>query len=832
MGQYVSERITGQIIRLSRNCPKPDNWFSGIAKTKEKGEIMVVCKPNFQVEMGMPFKADIISEKQTQKGNTQFILDNNSFERVFPANEKTIVSFLSGPDFKGVGIAAAKKLFATFGADVFEVIRKQPDRLTNEAGITDAQKSVLVNGIMGAEGCLITRYPQLRRSQAVNLLKTLGDDMTAVIQQINRNVYALVHMVRGFDFETADRIFLESLMRPRTDPKRLSAILNLTMEDYVSDTGHNYANVEDGDCYALLLQRFNVKAGIQYNGQQFSQLIKQTDEELKAIMDCTLIEEAGEMHLYLNADLQAQQYIVDAVHEASTNFPVQKLTKTMALTLANLADPTKTISSEQKMATGTSLAAGLSIISGGPGRGKSMLMDVICRTWQNAFMGTRQKDQTDNIVLIAPTGRAAKNMTEKTGLHAITAARLTVCREAIHKVISGMQYRGLKPCYGIEDTQMYEGGLAIIDECSMIGTRTMGHLLQILVLWFHMQVILVGDPDQLPAIENGSPFLDLINSGKIPVSTLTVNFRANGKDIIDNAEKICAGDTNITPGPSFHTAWYANNDDTSRLIMNLYYQKMGINPNSPMMPSPKMFSRNLLLCPLNKGTAGVHYLNSCIQDMVNPETPGKFYDVDPTIINSPKCTMDAGYAIPGTFQNTNRERTLPDGKVVKWTRLRVGDRVVNTENDPERRLYRRKNNNIDGEEVSYVDGISNGDRGVIVRYTKAYRNFYPSITVRLDNGMFTEFYIDPDDPSALKLQLGYALTVHKAQGSEARTVIVSLPGELDYIPDDMNFATRNLLYTAVTRAMDETYVIGSQTAMNKCILNPARTRNSTLASYL
>ena len=158
--------------------------------------------------------------------------------------------------------------------------------------------------------------------------------------------------------------------------------------------------------------------------------------------------------------------------------------------------------------------------------------------------------------------------------------------------------------------------------------------------------------------------------------------------------------------------------------------------------------------------------------------------------------------------------------------------MVNTENDPERRLYRRKNNNIDGEEVSYVDGISNGDRGVIVRYTKAYRNFYPSITVRLDNGMFTEFYIDPDDPSALKLQLGYALTVHKAQGSEARTVIVSLPGELDYIPDDMNFATRNLLYTAVTRAMDETYVIGSQTAMNKCILNPARTRNSTLASYL
>lgn len=832
MDQSTSNKITGQIIRLSKDCPKPDNWFSGIAKTKEKGEIMIVCKPCFQVEIGMPFTASIASEKQTPKGNAQFVLDNNSFERVYPANEKTIISFLSGPDFKGVGIAAAKKLFATFGADVFNVIKQQPDRLTDEAGLTDAQKSVLVNGIMGAEGSLITRYPQLRRSQAVNLLKAMGDDITAVIQHINRNVYALVHMVRGFDFATADRIFLEALMRPRTDMRRLSAILNLTMEDYVSDTGHNYANVEDGDCYALLLQRFNIKAGIQYTGQQFSQLIKQTDKEMKAIMDCSLIEEDGEMHLYLNADLQAQRYIVDAVHGACANFPVQRLTKTMALTLSNLADPTKTISGEQKMATGTSLAAGLSIISGGPGRGKSMLMDVICRTWQNAFMGTRQKDQTDNIVLIAPTGRAAKNMTEKTGIHAITAARLTVCREAIFKVITGMQNRGLRPCYGIEDIQMLEGGLAIIDECSMIGTRTMGHLLQILVLWFHMQVILVGDPDQLPAIENGSPFLDLIKSGKVPVSTLTVNFRANGKDIIENAEKICAGDTNIVPGPSFHTAWFTDNDDTSKLIMNLYYQKMGINPSAPAMPGLKMFKQNLLLCPLNKGTAGVHYINSCIQDMVNPESQGKFYDVDPTVINSPKCTMDAGYPIPGTFQNTNRERTLPDGKVVKWTRLRVGDRVVNTENDPERRLYRRKNNNIDDEEVSYVDGINNGDRGVIVRYTKAYRNYYPSITVRLDNGMFTEFYIDPDDPSALKLQLGYALTIHKAQGSEARTVIVSLPSEMDYIPDDMNFATRNLLYTAVTRAMDETYVIGSQTAMNKCIMNPARTRNSTLASYL
>lgn len=826
----MNEKITGQIIKLSRDCPKPDNWFSGVMRTQEKGEILVKGKPGFQVEIGMKLSATIIDVNTTPKGNDMYTLDDSSINRIYPSNEKTIINFLSGPDFKGVGRAAAQKLFDTFGADVFNVIKNEPHRLTNEAGITDAQAKILISNITDATGTVMTHYPQLRRSQAINLLKTFDNNFYDIDKRIKDNVYGLIGLVKGFDFETADKIFLEALGKPKTDKTRLCAIMKLTVETYVSDTGHNFVNVENGACYNTLMFMFNRKAGIQFDGKQLSQLLHETDEKYTNIMQCTLIEEKGELHLYLNEDLQAQNYIAEAVRRQSLNFPVQRLKKTLDSTLMNLADPTKKISAEQKMAAATSLAAGLSIIQGGPGRGKSMLMDVICHTWRNAFATSGR--QIDNIVLIAPTGRAAKNLSEKTGLHAVTAARLVVCRQLIHKVVDEAYMRGQNPKFDTEKIHMRANGLAIIDECSMIGTRTMGYLLQILVHWFNMQVILVGDPEQLPAIENGAPFADMINSKKIPVSTLTINFRTNGKDIMDNADKICQGDINLTTGPSFHTTWFDDNTDTASLIMNLYYQKMGINPSAPTMPTNSMFGKNLLLCPLNKGTAGTQFLNSSIQDMINPETPGKFYDVDPTVINSPKCTMDNGYAIPGTFQNTNRERVLPNGKMCKWTRLRVGDRVVNTENNPEQRLVKRKSNRIDGEEIYSEDGISNGDRGVIVRYTKAYRNTYPSITVKLDNGMFTDFFIDPDDPQALKLQLGYALTVHKAQSSEAETVIICMPSDMDYMPEDMDFATRNLLNTAVTRAISESYLIGSRTAVNKCILNPARKRESTLEDYL
>lgn len=827
----MNENITGQVTRLSTGCPKPDNWFSGIIRTKEKGEILAKGKPGFQIEVGMRISATIIDVTYTKKGNAMYTLNDASIQRMYPSNEKTIINFLSGPDFKGIGFAAAKKLYETFGANVFEVIKNQPDRIVSEAKLTDAQKSVLVYGLMDTTGTVMSRYPELRRSQAVNLLKYFSNDIKAMDKAIVENVYQLVGKIRNFDFDTADRIFLENLKHQKTDKARLCPILKFTMEDYISETGHNYANVENGFCYNNLLFRFNKKAGIQYDGAQFRNIIYESDTRYAALKQTTIVDENNELHLYLDSDLCAQKSTIQAINTQRPNFPVPMLKKALDITLASLADPTKTISNEQKIATGTSLAAGISIICGGPGRGKSALIDVICHTWK-AAMGLKGSNQKDNILLIAPTGRAAKNLSEKTGLHAITAARLTVCQELIYKKKLEQEVKGSNLSYMIEGNLMSEHGLAIIDECSMIGTRTMGHLLQILSLWFHMQVILVGDPEQLPAIENGSPFLDMINSNKIPVSRLTTNFRTHGKDISENAERICAGDINLQPGPSFHTAWFTDNDSTSQLIMHLYYQKMGINPNAPAMPTPSMFAKTLLLCPLNKGTAGIHYLNSCIQDMINPETPGKFYDVDPTIINSPKCTMDTGYAIPGTFQNTNREHTLPDGKVVKWTRLRIGDRVVNTENNPEQRLIRRRHGRLDGDEIGYEEGINNGDRGVIVRYTKAHRAMYPSITVKLDNGLFTDFYIDPDDPSALKLSLGYALTVHKAQGSEAETVIISMPCDMDYMSEDMDFATRNLLNTAVTRAMDEAYIIGSQVAVNKCILNPARKRDSTLTAYL
>lgn len=826
----MNEKITGQLIKLSRDCPKPDNWFSGVMRTQEKGEILVRGKPGFPIEIGMKLSAAIIDMSTTNKGNDMFTLDDASIERIYPSNERTIISFLSGPDFKGVGRAAAQKLFDTFGADVFEVIKTQPDRLTTEAGITEAQKSILVTNIMDATGTVMTHYPQLRRSQAINLLKFFDNNFKDIERAFHKNVYGLIGQVKNFDFDTADRIFLEALGKNRNDKHRLCCILKFVVENYVSDTGHNYVDVENGLCYDKLVFAFSKKAGIQFDGKQMFQLLHETDENYKNLMQCTLIEENGLLHLYLNEDLQAQNYIAEAVRQQSLNFPVKKLKKSLDTTLMNLADPTKKISPEQKMAAATSLAAGLSIIKGGPGRGKSMLMDVICHTWRTTFANSYK--QADNIILIAPTGRAAKNLTEKTGLPAVTAARLVVCRQLIHKIVDEAYIRNQEPKFDSDKIHMRTNGLAIVDECSMIGTRTMGYLLQILVHWFQMQVILVGDPEQLPAIENGAPFADMIDSNKIPVSTLTVNFRTNGKDIMDNADKVCRGDTNLIPGKSFHTTWFTDNDSITQLITSLYYQKMGINPSAPTMPTGSAFRKNLLLCPLNKGTAGAQFLNSTIQDMLNPETPGKFYDVDPTVINSPKCTMDAGYAIPGTFQNTNREHTLPNGKVCKWTRLRVGDRVVNTENNPDQRLIKRKGNKIDGEELYVEDGISNGDRGVIVRYTKAYRNTYPSITVKLDNGMFTDFFIDPDDPQALKLQLGYALTVHKAQGSEAETVIICMPCDIDAMSDDMDFATRNLLNTAVTRAINESYLIGSKAAVDKCILNPARKRDSTLADYL
>lgn len=764
--------VKGKIERLYNNCPKPDGWFGCFFKIDGTNDtIPMTGKTDVHVRNGMSLRVTCI--ETTKNGKLE--LNALDVERLI-SGKNAIVKYLSGPDFKGIGLSAATKVYDTFGSKSLDVIEHNTDWL-KQCNLSDKQIQILYKGVMDRSvgGKLRKAFPIL--VQKPKLIKELGEVYgDKAVQVLQKRPYATIYECEHMTFEIADDIALQSGI-PAHDKSRILEGLQYVICNMFKNIGHVYVNVSDYNtrygivCETIKKLKNTVSAG----------LVENAFRDIYVMPMVALIQD-GSNYLLYTKDLYYA--------EKNTAELISKLTNSKSICNASLADITNymdeyedksgmQLDMDQRIAVVKLLGNRLSIIKGGPGCGKTTVVE--CALY--CFTKISNKEP----ILAAPTGRAARRLTESTSSSKLFSYKAeTIMRQLVLADSGASSNKRFR--------QRFKNTLIVIDECSMIGLMTASKMLD---LYKGSQIVLVGDVNQLPSIETGQFFRDLCESGKVPMTELSVCYRAQGgKVLIENAKKINDGvmleDLDMLPNNfEFHEFSYDSVQYQDFIVATyLNYLKSGLD-----------ISEICALSPTHNGLAGVNELNGVLQDKINP------IDVNAN-------PYDCGYEIKNSYYRINKD---------KFTRFRVGDRVIQTENvnDAEYRIFDSK-----GKCIGVATGLYNGDCGVILKYTLDDENY---ATVRMDDGRVFEI-LDSDLDA---LELAYAMTVHKSQGCEYSAVIFSAQPSLIYEWFILNnFTTRNLFYTAVTRAKRYVSIIGSKESVNKCIEIPVRKRNSKLQDYI
>lgn len=451
----------------------------------------------------------------------------------------------------------------------------------------------------------------------------------------------------------------------------------------------------------------------------------------------------------------------------------------------------------QKSAIRDSLMFHMSIINGGPGHGKTSVIDCILFIW------SRHVSDIDP-VLAAPTGRAVSVLKKATQ----NRYEVRTAMKCIH-----MMKQIIKEGFNQTGSEFFEtlhDNLVVLDECSMIGVDT---AFAFMSLFTDCQFIFVGDANQLPSISYGQFFRDLCSINLIIKNELVVNYRANGKLIVDNADAINKGDINALDysDPEQFELVPAEYDFSNKIIEQYkkYVSSEKILPNGVVQ---SYIDRNKLkdtcvLCPTRLYSTGYLMLNKVIRDLVNP------FDI------TAKANQN-GYEIEGTYMYINENTHI---------KLRVGDRVVQTKNRADAECVI-----VLGKKRQESKGIFNGDTGVIKQCIPSYNKDNSALILLLDDGRETTVYGD----DMKQLTLAYAMSIHKSQGCEYNNVIISAqpslmrgPSSNDALSGDA-FACRSLLYTAVTRAKNHVKIIGYMDGIKRCIDTEQSLRHSRLTDLI
>lgn len=807
----MSEQFRCTIKHMFRNCPKPSGWFGCFATAnKGLGEIMIKGTVSFIPTEGMTLT---VEAEQDTDGSWNIIQ-----AEPYTKTQRAMVNYLSGPNFKGIGYAKASILVNMYGNTLADAVKNTPDIVQKAAKLTDAQIETLKIGLNSDSSRIKQRFPML----SDKLIKTMLKTDVQIIQQIEIDPYKIQekYAEHGFTFDMADTIAIDILNWNLDDPKRIKKHFRYTTRKWLNNTGNCYVNLSDDPQYRNYKTLFEENLRMRYDDTIFYQTVK--DEAESTDNEIVLVHYKNtEWHLYTLDSYNAKETIKKVINicknKSATNY--HKLTQfcynylnsktasaqiVLKKAIADIKNQQMKqngycMDTEQENAVMTAMNTQLSILTGGPGRGKTATINNICSVWKNAFPNPKyrfingKKTPDYKITLLAPTGRAAANMTDYTGLKAQTIAKAKIDYE-IHKDNSEI---------------MQSDGLCIIDECSMVGMEDMAKILQIACAQ-NNQILLVGDVDQLPSINYGAPFADLIKSDKVPVSRLITCHRSDIKVISDNADKILAGDRQLGWTPNFMFLHESDEAKCANLLMQSYLQALHDNPSNQVV----------LLSAVHGGDCGTDAMNITLQNTLNPRNIYAQSRMDS--LRDRPYVKDNGYEIQETYFAQNAEN---------WTRLRIGDRVMRTDNDNGIICHIREDNDIDKQILEVVPGVVNGDCGTIIRYYPYKDKDNPAIIcVRFDDNRICELETDPTESNSAKLTLAYAMTFHKTQGCEYNNVLIAVLDRVKKIPN--NFANRNMLYTPVTRAKKKVLIIGQTEGLYYFIDTPANVRNSTLAEEL
>ncbi|MBE7037802.1 MAG: ATP-dependent RecD-like DNA helicase [Ruminococcaceae bacterium] len=646
------------------------------------------------------------------------------YEKCIPQSKDSILKYLSSGIIKGIREATAKKIVEKFGEKSLEIIENHPLKLAEIKGIS-ASKAVTINQSyveqMGASMLImfLQKY-SVSVNLAVKIYKKLGSDAVDFIKQ---NPYVLCDEIDGIGFKTADKIALTMGFDFKNKNRIKSGTLYVLRENTLF--GHTYIPKD------MLCKMASELLGVDMIDIVFA--VESLIYQGAFISETIDNEERIYYFLYYNAEryvakkLKLISHITFEENISELNKQIERVEKSENISLAE----------NQKNAVINAIKNGVSVITGGPGTGKTTIINTIIEIFKMRGL---------KVVLTAPTGRAAKRMSQICNMEAKT----------IHRLL-GAGYEGGEEVltFCVDEENPLSEDVIIVDEMSMVDIMLMQNLLK--AVDSGKRLILVGDVNQLPSVGAGNVLSDIIKSERINVTYLTEIFRQAKKSmIVVNAHKINSGVMPVSNGKDTDF-FFANLPDAKKgadYIISLCAQKL------PEKYGVDKFDIQVL-SPCKKGIAGIFNLNNILQEAINP-------------FDEKKAQKEYGDII-----------------------FREGDKVMQNKNN-----YDIKWVDINTSEEG--TGVFNGDVGYILSINHTFK----TVSVMMDDRCVKYDFKDLEE-----LDLAYAITVHKSQGSEFKIVIIPV------YDGPYMLVNRNLFYTAVTRAKDVVVLVGSENIIKKMVDN-------------
>lgn len=646
-----------------------------------------------------------------------------SFEEQAPEDIQSIERYLGSGAIKGIGAALAARIVRRFKEDTFRIIEEEPERLAEIKGISERKAMEISSQVEEKrelrQAMIFLQKYGISINLAVKIYHKYGSEIYSILQE---NPYRLADDIQGVGFKIADEIASRVGIRTDSDFRIRSGIQYALQQ--ASGEGHTYLPKEEltkRTARLLEIEPEYIEKHYMDLAMERKIILKETNGMVKVFASSYYLMEANTAAMLAELDIR---YDVP-VREMEDR--IRRIEDSSGMELDEL----------QKQAVQEAVQNGLFVLTGGPGTGKTTTINTIIRYFELEGM---------DIYLAAPTGRAAKRMSETSGYEAKTIHRMLELNGGVEET-AGFERNESNPL---------EADVVIVDEMSMVDISLMHSLLKAIVPG--TRLILVGDANQLPSVGPGSVLRDIIESGKYQVVRLNKIFRqASQSDIVVNAHKINEGKEVILDNKSrdFFFLKRYDADVIISVVIQLIQQKL------PKYVDAKPFDIQVLT-PMRKGLLGVKRLNHILQQYLNPK-------------DAKKAEHEVGDRI-----------------------FREGDKVMQIKNNYQLEWEVRSKYGL---AIDKGLGVFNGDMGIV----RQINDFAQTVTVEFEEGKMVEYAYKGLD----ELELAYAITIHKSQGSEYPAVVIPL------LHGPKMLMNRNLLYTAVTRARKCVTLVGDETVFEQ-----------------
>ncbi|QUA52534.1 SF1B family DNA helicase RecD2 [Aristaeella lactis] len=669
-----------------------------------------------------------------------------SCELKTPTTLLGIERFLGSGLIHGVGPSTATLIVAAFGEDTLTILSEHPERLSEVKGIGKKRAAMIAESFLEQQSTrramIFLQSYGISPALAIRISRHYGDRTPEMIRE---NPYRLCDDLEGVGFKTADRIGL-SLGIPPESEDRVCSAMKYILRDAAAVSGHIY--LPEQELCSSSASLLNVPLSL-------------CQQALRGLLvSGALLSESDDpdtRRIYLPYYWHAEQEVALMIRRLMTAASADKYAGVSRAITSFEKSRGITFSPTQRKAIAGALENGVFVITGGPGTGKTTII--------NCILELLSKEH--ETVLCAPTGRAAKRMSEATGAEARTIHRL-------------LEYSGEQGAFTRTEDNPLDTDCVIADETSMIDLVLMRALLK--AIRPDTRLILVGDADQLPSVGAGNVLGDILDSGEVPCVRLTEIYRQSGEShIVLNAHLINSGKMPILneKGTDFFFERKTALADAAQSITALVTSRLPGYLHYPEKDRLALSVRNIqVLAPSRKGECGVNALNLRLQEVLNPPSPDK-----------PQLLW---------------------GEIL----FRLGDKVIQTRNDYRLPWYRKT-----PEGIEEGAGVFNGDVGFITAVDPENQ----TLTVRFDEDRDVTYETgDLED-----LEPAYCLSVHKSQGSEFPVIVMPVT------PGPPMLLTRNLLYTALTRAKSLVVLVGMESVIRRMVENDHVIRRyTTLARRL